>query len=94
MPYIKKTQREELNLEIQQLIKKLSINKNEGEYNYVITKLIHQFVIDKGLNYRNLNASVGILECAKQEFLRTVVAKYEDQKKQDNGIITLLDKNC
>lgn len=92
MPYITKPDRNKLDSEIDAVLAKLAIANHEGEYNYVITRLIHGFVIDNGLSYKILNAAQGILDCAKDEFSRTVVAPYEDIKALENGPISDLDE--
>jgi hypothetical protein len=56
-----------------------------GELNYAITKLVNEYVTAHGKNYATLNAVVGALECAKQEFYRRVVAPYETQKALENS---------
>jgi hypothetical protein len=91
MPYIKKEQREKLDGRIDSIAEMLNENMSDGEYNYVITKLIHNYIKNAGLRYSTLNSAVGILECAKAEFIRTVVSPYEDQKIIDNGFISELD---
>jgi len=42
--------------------------------------------------HKTLNSVVGILECAKQEFIRKVVNPYENKKIIENGCISDLDK--
>jgi hypothetical protein len=37
------------------------------------------------LNYKNINAAVGVLECCKQELYRMTAAPYEDIKINNNG---------
>ena len=88
MPYIDKDSRKVLDDHIDALLLFLHA---PGEHNYVITRLIHGYITVHGLRYRTLNAAVGILECAKQEFLRTVVGPYEKIKAKENGSISLLD---
>jgi len=39
----------------------------------------------KGVKYATLNTVIGVLECAKLELYRRVVADYEDQKCEENG---------
>ena len=58
-----------------------------GELNYVITRQTHDYLRLKGLSYANINEVVGVLECAKQEFYRRIVAPYEDEKMRENGDI-------
>lgn len=62
-----------------------------GDLNYKITNLIHRYIIVKGLSYSTLNEVTGVLECAKLELYRQVVAKYEDKKKRQNGPVSELD---
>ena len=92
MPYIKLKQRQELDEVVDEICSLLSKNNDAGEYNYVITKLMHNYIQHNGLKYKHLNNVVGILECVKAEFIRTVVSPYEDQKILLNGCISSLDK--
>jgi len=59
--------------------------QNAGELNYFITKIIDEYLSIKGKNYQNLNEVIGVLECAKLELYRRIVAPYEDVKIQQNG---------
>jgi len=90
MPYIEKERREILDEKIKSLTN--AIVTHPGEYNYVITKLLHDFTMKEGLSYKTLNATVGIAECAKAEFVRTVVSPYEDKKRSKNGRVSELDE--
>jgi hypothetical protein len=56
-----------------------------GELNYVITKVLQEFVTARGLCYAALNDAVGAVEAAKLEFYRRAVARYEDKKIEENG---------
>ena len=59
-----------------------------GELNYLVTKLVDNYLLSKGeLRYVNINEVMGVLECAKQEFYRRVAASYEDNKKHEYGEI-------
>lgn len=77
MPYIKKTNRELLELG--------DPIRTPGELNYCITEMIKQYVKDHGLSYRVLNDVVGALESSKLEFYRRVVVPYENKKIEQNG---------
>ena len=55
-----------------------------GELNYVITKHVVRF-LDKHPSYGELNNAIGVLECAKLEFYRRLVAPHEDNAKERNG---------
>jgi hypothetical protein len=64
----------------------------DGDVNYLITQLCHMHIMNMGgLNYDNINAVIGILECAKLELYRIIAAPYEDEKKATNGHISYLD---
>lgn len=56
-----------------------------GELNYAITRLVDEYLAREGVAYRSLNEAVGVLECAKLELYRRIVAPYEDQKLQSAG---------
>jgi hypothetical protein len=79
MPYIKQEIRDQFNNGL------ITLPSNEGEMNYVITDLLDDYLSAYGLNYANVNALVGVLECAKLELYRRIAAPYEDEKIQENG---------
>lgn len=62
----------------------LPVGITAGQLNYVLTKLVDQWV---GLvpNYDKLNSAIGVLDCCKSEFYRRVVSDYENIKVADNG---------
>jgi hypothetical protein len=62
-----------------------------GDLNFAITALCHQYVLDRTASYKTMNEVVGVLECAKLEMYRTVVAPYEDGKRESSGAISFLD---
>jgi hypothetical protein len=77
MPYIKKEKRQ-----------KLAAGQkpsDPGELNYTITKLLLQYVQDKGKSYATFNDILGVLTAVGQEFYRRWIAPYEDQKKLEHG---------
>ena len=85
MPYIKMEDRgkyEEVLKELIDILKGLPVERVDGELNYVITRLLKE---SYPLRYFNLNRAVGVLECAKLEFYRRVVAPYEDVKIRESG---------
>ena len=88
MPYIKQNR--------QELVEGNCIEttrpQSAGELNHCITYLIHNYIDMKGLRYVNINEAIGVLECAKLELYRQVVAPYEDIKKKENGAISILDR--
>lgn len=58
-----------------------------GELNYNITRLLNDYVKDKGmgLDYQSINDCLGALEGAKMEFYRRIVVPYEEKKMEENG---------
>lgn len=85
MPYIESKQ-VRLGLRLRDIVP-----DNVGELNYLITFLCHEYVLNHGLYYNTLNDVDGVLGCARTEFQRQVVAKYEDKKRLANGSVSELD---
>ena len=56
-----------------------------GELNYVLTTICDKYLVEKGLNYQNINEVVGVLECCKLELYRRIAAPYENIKCEENG---------
>lgn len=56
-----------------------------GELNYLITKIVSDYVLDHKISYTTYNEVMGVLECAKFEMYRRAVSKYEDKKIIENG---------
>jgi len=77
MPYIKQEERKALHAG--------AAIQTAGQLNYVLTQIIHDYVRTLGLKYQTINDVVGALDGAKVEFQRTIVAKYEDEKRIING---------
>lgn len=99
MPYIKPEDRKIVDDYMGQLLTHINghglFNKDEvpvGWYNYIISRITHQFLITNGLKYDNINSMIGVLECAKLELYRIIAAPYEDKKILENGNISCLDK--
>lgn len=85
MPYIEKQDRGTLNNCLKPLLDYIAVaGITAGELNYCITKLVRAFLGD-AFNYTRLNSTVGVLECAKLELYRRMVAPYEDRKCAENG---------
>lgn len=63
----------------------LQLASNAGELNFQISKLVAQFIKDRGGNYDAMNSAVGALECCKLEVYRRIVAPYESTKIATNG---------
>ena len=86
MPYIKKEERPQFDGLLNATASKL---ETPGQLNYCITKLIQQYAKEHGNNYAAYNEVIGVLEAAKMEFYRKVVAPYEDVKEKENGSIKI-----
>jgi hypothetical protein len=86
MPYISQELRKDVDSYINELNKFLTYvdeDKLDGIMNYVVTRIIKE-QYDIG-HYKQYNAAVGVLECAKLELYRVIVSKYEDIKRAENG---------
>ena len=81
MPYIDSDHRPVLDA----AIKSVPENLTAGELNYVITRIIDKQLHFHGLSYTVMNWIVGVLECAKLELYRRMLAPYEDEKIKQNG---------
>lgn len=88
MPYIKD---KELRIAIQNVLHDIEILDEPGDLNFAIITMCHNYIKRKGLSYSTLNEVTGVLECAKLELYRQVVAKYEDKKRLANGSVSELD---
>jgi hypothetical protein len=75
VPYVKKVDRPRLD--------QGADARTAGELNYVITRKIDAYLASKGVSYSSLNEVIGVLECAKLELYRRIVADYEDAKIAD-----------
>ena len=84
MPYIKKESRRGI-FDPEYRTVSNSFITSPGELNFAITSLIIEYVKNQGKNYQTINDIVGALECAKLEFQRRVINKYEDSKIEENG---------
>lgn len=78
MPYIPPARRRELDSDV-------DYEKTPGELNYSITNLIVSYLDETKCTYADYNEVIGVLECAKLELYRRMVAPYEDTKMKENG---------
>ena len=83
MPYILPNDRHNMQAALNQLS---TFTKNGGDIQYIIAWLVQDLLASKSaVRYADLEAIMGALSGAQQEFYREVVAPYEDKKMQDNG---------
>ena len=78
------------------ILKQVTVDiSNEGELNYVVTCLLHDYIKTKGESYATYNAVIGVLECAKLELYRRRIAGYEDEKiKQTSSSASFTIRCC
>jgi hypothetical protein len=88
MPYIKQRKRDRYEHSIQMLINDLLMFPDglDGNLNYIISTLLYRIWSDNR-SYEKGNKLIGVLECAKLEFYRRILAKYETKKTETNGDI-------
>jgi hypothetical protein len=55
-----------------------------GQLNYCVSKVVEHWLGDSP-NYEKYNAAIGVLEAAKLELYRCLIAPYEDTKIEENG---------
>jgi hypothetical protein len=80
MPYLRQSDRFELDM--------TRPPDSPGELNYVITRVVTEYLARGGAEkpvYADFNEAMGVLECAKHELYRRMLAPYEDRKKEENG---------
>lgn len=82
MPYVRP--------EVRQSLDKGTPPRTAGELNYVITRAIQDYLgvslpVSLQPNYSDYNEAIGVLECAKLELYRRLIAVYENKKIADNG---------
>lgn len=85
MPYIKKEDRPQVDKLIKPIVeylKKRPVEVQDGDLNYLMTKILKKIYPKKYFDY---NRAIGVIESIKQEFYRRVVASYEDEKIKENG---------
>ena len=87
MPYIKQEKRVRLG--------SMPVAFDVGELNYVISQAAHEYVLGKlqthDLSYALLNETYGAMCAAAAEFYRTIVVPYEDRKRLQNGVVSVLE---
>ena len=88
MPYIQTKDREALEPSLTELT--CQLNDKPGELNYLITRLVKQFLTVRfcrtgNIGYTDLNEVYGVLMAAAAEFYRRKVVPYEETKIKENG---------
>jgi len=91
MPYIRQIERTVLDPMIDEISKHA---EHDGQLNYIITRLCHNWIIKVGKKYTRINQIIGVLHCVSMEFYRRVAAPYEDTKIKENGCISDVDRSA
>jgi hypothetical protein len=82
MPYIDAAKRPDIDRWVTDGIMHGIKFDDPGTLNYVIAQLLQ--ATDPRC-YEDYNKLIGVLECCKQEYYRRVVARYEEEKLEENG---------
>lgn len=83
MPYVSKEKRKHY-YDLTSAIKN-SPPEGAGDLNYLISKLVDEYLFRTGVRYDTLNTVAGVLACAQMEVYRRITAPYEDTKIKENG---------
>lgn len=59
--------------------------KNAGELNYLIFKILLEYLKQHGMCYQTFNDIMGVLSGADKEFYRRLTQFYEGVKIEENG---------
>jgi hypothetical protein len=89
MPYIKPKYRPEIDKLVAPLVEhiaSLPLEKQDGAFNYAVTKLLKGLYNDG--TYFTYNRSAGALSAVSQEWYRRAIAPYEDDKIKENGDVS------
>lgn len=86
MPYINPKDQAELRERITGIVTHQTTN---GELNFILTTIVGEYVIKKGLRYNQINDVVGALQGCLLEFYRRVAVPYEDSKIEENGDVSV-----
>ena len=85
MPYIVQRRRKTYEGALAELSETIDKDTPDGDLNYVITRLLVDWLAKRGKSYATIADVVKVLETAKLEFYRRVAAPYEDEKAKVNG---------
>ncbi len=77
MPYIAKERRA--------LLAEGERPNTAGDLAYALTRVVDDFILERGISYHTFAEIVGALETVKLELTRRKISPYEDEKLLDNG---------
>ena len=90
MPYLPQSRRDSVAKDLKALGLDFTPS-NAGDLNFVVTRMIDNFLGERGLTYAHLNEMMGALECCKLELYRKIGGPYEDVKVAENGDAYTID---
>lgn len=97
MPYINKERRGAIVVRDRNAAAQIGCSeiKTVGELCFAITYLMHHFVYKRskgpgGVKFQVLAEMVGSVKLAQDEFFRSVVSSLEEDKQEENGVISTL----
>lgn len=85
MPYISQERRPLYDDAITALAATIDSGTPGGDINYIVTRLLADWIRKRGLSYAVLADAVGVMETAKLELYRRVAVPYEECKIEENG---------
>ncbi|MGD8868388.1 MAG: hypothetical protein PVI01_12175 [Gemmatimonadales bacterium] len=85
MPYISQERRPLYDDVITALADAIDSGTPGGDINYIITRLLIDWIRKRGVSYAVLADAIGVMETAKLELYRRVAGPYEDRKIEENG---------
>ena len=83
MPYIPEERRHELGDGTE--ITEVNQPRTSGELNFLFTRILREYLDERGTSYATMNDIIGALEACKLEFYRRVIVPYEETKRDANG---------
>ena len=83
MPYVTRERRAKIDPTLEPLLNRMC-ECDEGELNYVLSRLTFRWLNAHGVRYVTLNALEGVLACMKAILDRALIA-YEGGKRSENG---------
>jgi hypothetical protein len=85
MPYITQESRGTYETALSGLLDRITDATPDGDITYLVTRVVADWLLKRGLSYAAIADVVKVLETAKLEFYRRVAVPYEDGKAALNG---------
>jgi hypothetical protein len=85
MPYTTHADRLRLNRIVESIADEIVPHATKGDLNFLLSTLVGEYVIKKGLGYSSINDVMGALVGCLLEFYRRIAVPYEKKKIEING---------